>query len=388
MMNTPGDAKSERGIFDFITDEQLRKGLESDYSELLSASQVEAWKAVQVLAGSIIEAILVDYLMSVGYTPTKGKTILEMQLGDLITVCKAEGALTSVTENLSIVVQDYRNLIHAGRALRLKRQAARSTARVAHSLVEIIADEVGRKKQETYGYTAAEIVDKILRDHSAVNILSHLIKGIKQPIEMERLLTRVLPETYFTYVALLGDEPVGPTVMALERCFRPIFDAAPEDVKRKATENFVRLLREDSETNVIAYEESFFRCEDLRFLSADEADLVKQHVLSHFAGDRRHSLTTFLRVLGGIGSYLSPSEAPIFADAVCSVVAHLQPSKLDMVPSDMGAALAAEYDEMSPPAQANFARRYDHWIAAFGQRNQPLIVEALDQARRWWMPSS
>jgi hypothetical protein len=44
--------------FDFISDERFRASLQSDYSELGKAGQAEAWKAVHVLAGSIIEAVL------------------------------------------------------------------------------------------------------------------------------------------------------------------------------------------------------------------------------------------------------------------------------------------------------------------------------------------
>ncbi len=53
--------------FDFISGEDFRISLENDYKELNDAMQVEAWKAVHVLAGSIIEAVLVDYLFAINY---------------------------------------------------------------------------------------------------------------------------------------------------------------------------------------------------------------------------------------------------------------------------------------------------------------------------------
>jgi hypothetical protein len=42
-------------LFDFISGDKFRLSLESDYQELQSAMQVEAYKAVHVLAGSIVE---------------------------------------------------------------------------------------------------------------------------------------------------------------------------------------------------------------------------------------------------------------------------------------------------------------------------------------------
>jgi len=41
-------------IFDYITIDEFRKSLESDYQEMTSCFTAEAWKAVHVLAGSIL----------------------------------------------------------------------------------------------------------------------------------------------------------------------------------------------------------------------------------------------------------------------------------------------------------------------------------------------
>lgn len=53
--------------FDFITETEFRQGLQEDYAELLKCEGVSAWKAVHVLAGSIVEAVLVDYLVGAGH---------------------------------------------------------------------------------------------------------------------------------------------------------------------------------------------------------------------------------------------------------------------------------------------------------------------------------
>ena len=48
--------------FDFVADDDFRAGLVSDYAEMQKALEAESWKSVHVLAGSIVEAILVDYI--------------------------------------------------------------------------------------------------------------------------------------------------------------------------------------------------------------------------------------------------------------------------------------------------------------------------------------
>jgi hypothetical protein len=50
--------------FDFITHDDFRRSLESDWVELESCYGSKAWKSVHVLAGSIIEALLIDCLSS------------------------------------------------------------------------------------------------------------------------------------------------------------------------------------------------------------------------------------------------------------------------------------------------------------------------------------
>ena len=46
--------------FNFITVTELRHCLESDYRELRVCVEAGAWKAAHVLAGSVIQAVLID----------------------------------------------------------------------------------------------------------------------------------------------------------------------------------------------------------------------------------------------------------------------------------------------------------------------------------------
>jgi hypothetical protein len=95
-----------------------------------SCARNQAWKAVHVLAGSIVEAVLADYLISTGQ---KSPDPLEMGLAQLIAACKKAGVLNQRTAELSGALKAYRNLIHPGRARRIGEEADADVADVAQS---------------------------------------------------------------------------------------------------------------------------------------------------------------------------------------------------------------------------------------------------------------
>ena len=132
--------------FNFISIPELRKGLESDYRELRACVQAEAWKAVHVLAGSIVEAVLIDAPSGAGVAESK---LYSMELAPLIALAKEKGFLSDEAVDLSTVVRKYRNLIHPGRVKRLEKSVDKSEAIVAAELVEIITKQVAKRKRET-----------------------------------------------------------------------------------------------------------------------------------------------------------------------------------------------------------------------------------------------
>jgi hypothetical protein len=160
--------------FDFITDEGLRHSLESDLKELSLCHTAGAWKAVHVLAGSIIEATLIDYLVS--SKKIDQSTALSKDLAQLIEICKAHSVLSNKAIELSTIIRSYRNLIHPGRVLRLSEQVDENGAAIAKSVIEIVVQEVSNKKKQTYGYTAEQVVRKVRQDPSSISIAAHLLR--------------------------------------------------------------------------------------------------------------------------------------------------------------------------------------------------------------------
>ena len=384
--------------FDFMTDEALKISLESDYAELLSSLNGQAWKAAHVLAGSIIEALLVDSLRSLPDSDQPSKDPLKMEFAELISVCRSKGVLSERTEQLSSVVRGYRNLIHPGRVIRLNEPIDGDTAKIAHALVEIILKEVGAKRKETYGYTAEQILDKIEHDASAVAILSDLMRDM-QPREFTRILADLLPKRYFECSAQITDhdadeveygtspESASRASPLLERAFRPIFDAAPENARIAATKNFVRIRREEGEANVLAYEAAFFRCSDLRYLPSEDVEMVKRHVLSRLQDGRRTDISILFRLIEGIGLYLTQPEALEFANTICNVVDHTMSWDSSLVlPFNAGIIVAAEYNASSEVAKAEFDRCYNRWVESAKSQGRTETAEKLKELQSWWTP--
>jgi hypothetical protein len=326
--------------FEFISAIEFRKCLEDDSSELVACFDIGAWKAVLVLAGSIVEAILadyVDYAKGLGTTipqPIRGNgrannqagessecatppnlspkpkrvRVSEFCLNDLISVCDQLNVLTAETLNLTSVVRSYRNLIHPAVMKRRQKAADRGSAVIARELVEIIAREISQAK-ETHGPTAERIGQKIIADLNSRYQIDHLLKAINAT-EIDRLVLTVLPRLYFEQT----DSSLQSTI---SHCYRKAFEASANDTRRKAAERFVHVVRSEGDQRILAFEDSFFRAPDMTYLKESDRCIVKGELISsiHTRGDK--ALPIVLRALQGIGSHLDLDEATQFARFLC-----------------------------------------------------------------------
>ena len=296
--------------FDFVTDEALRDALESDARELSASLAGGAHKAVHVLAGSIVEAVLADHLNAVGYKDAKGKDLLELDLGELVSAAKSTKALSARTADLASVVRSYRNLIHPGRVVRLKERVTADTAAIANHLVEVVTEEVAAQKRATYGLTAQQIVAKLELDPSAMTIFADLLKDTPER-ELELLLTDSIPSRYLEIAGaeFVDDETV---LTRLKRAFRLAADSAPGPIRRRVAAKHVRVLKEEPEFEVVTYETALFQATDLAFMSEEDAVVAKRHLLAHL--DK--GLTALLSdALTGLGEVAAPEDVDAIVDA-------------------------------------------------------------------------
>jgi hypothetical protein len=93
--------------FDFISDGPFRDSLISDYREMTICVESGSWKAVHVLAGSVVEALLIEYLVVSKLRP-KGIDPHKIDLATAIEACVAEGVIKPSTASLCEVIRDYR----------------------------------------------------------------------------------------------------------------------------------------------------------------------------------------------------------------------------------------------------------------------------------------
>jgi AbiTii len=126
--------------FAFISDDRFRTILERDYAELQALSPEVHPKSVLILAGGIIEGLLIDALVKSGYWDEK--TTFEKFLKELIYPAKAKGII--IHDNITEVLRVFRNLVHPAREIRDKLSFTAEHAKHARTSVDVVIAEVRR----------------------------------------------------------------------------------------------------------------------------------------------------------------------------------------------------------------------------------------------------
>lgn len=298
--------------FTFVTDDRLRDSLESDYRELCDCMKVKAWKSAHVLAGSIVEALLIDWLDANGITRHKGTDLLKIDLTGAVEACKENGLITARAESLTAVVRGYRNLIHPGRLLRTQETVDERGAVVARSLVEMIALDIARSKSEKYGHTAEQVVAKLVSDPSSASYIGHLVKTISNK-EKERLLLKVIEKRHHDFAsgAVRCDDGTGEILDGLSKLFRLTFELVSDEIRARALCRYVCILKSAGDFVRETYEEAFFVAHDLRHCAPGDVDMVVAHLLARLKGESR-----CFSMYRGVGKWLDGEKAVTFIDAL------------------------------------------------------------------------
>jgi hypothetical protein len=179
---------------EFVRDDNLRLILERDWAEIGACFEAGSYKAVLVLAGSVIEAILVDHLLAsppVSPNAPSAAQIVKMELGPLILLAHQEQIVSSETRDLTTVLRDFRNLIHPGRELRLKAKIDPDRAAMARSLVRIVVDDLRVAYAKIKGFTASGVIEAIIRDPAKAHLAEYFVEKTNAQ-EREKLL-RAIP---------------------------------------------------------------------------------------------------------------------------------------------------------------------------------------------------
>lgn len=361
--------------FDFITDEAFRGCLEGDHSELESCLQAKAWKSAHVLAGSIVEAVLIDYLVFSDLKVKAKGDPLKMDLATAITTCQKEGAITEKTAHLCSAIKDYRNLIHPGRSVRLGEAIDENSAKVAHALVGMVVGEVAKKKKETYGYLAEQLITKLEADPSAGGILRHLMVGMHEA-ELERLLLRIIPRRH-AELSEAADQP-SELLKTLERCFDIAFDMATDQTKKRAAMKLLSVIKEETGVVVIWYENAFFRTEQLKHLSGSESHLVKKHILGRARAEETEAL---FRLIKSLEEHVTVEEADQFFSTMIYFAYIVKNEDLNEMARGY---LAKPPSKMANPCKLSGPKKMGHVIQLFRERGLDDQAQELEGLKKAW----
>ncbi|HSB14570.1 MAG TPA: hypothetical protein VLE22_08925 [Bryobacteraceae bacterium] len=287
--------------FDFVTSGEFRASLERDAEELLACMKAGAWKSVHVLAGSLIHATILYHLMSTGKVGEN--ELLKLSLSELLDLCKEQQVLSTRTLDLAVFIRPYLQFIHPSAGTRLCEGPDETGARIAQALLEIIVNELSANRRQSYGVTAEQVVAKLQLDPSSIAILDHLLRKMNEQ-ELERLLIEAIPNAYLDGARFQPQEKEA-ALQHLARCFRMALALASDGLKRKVVKRYIGVLEHESEYTVRAYETQFFRGTDLKFLDAEEREVVKRHFVSSLS---RNFSPELVEAAEGMGAFLESEE--------------------------------------------------------------------------------
>jgi hypothetical protein len=360
--------------FDFITSNELRKSLEADFKEMQNCMETGSWKCAQVVAGSIVEALLVDSLIELPNLKRGGKEPLSMDLSDAIAVCRAEKILSDRTADLCSVVRSYRNLIHPGRVVRLAEPLPeRGSASIALSLVEVIAEELGRVRIEKVGIRAEQILSKLERDASSLTILKHLILEANDR-QRTRLLLEIIPQAHARYYDPYEIE--NEICDRLVAAYKITLDNVSSSTKESVAAEYVRVLREEDGDYVERYTDAFFRAWLLEHVATQHLTMVREHLLD--SAPTIHSFRS-IRMIEGLYPFLVPSEAAKWLDPIVRTLISTDP-KLAVLQSLVKTKLLNPF--FSPAVDDGLEKalkeRLESWKRTFEKNGQPERVAVLE----------
>ncbi len=272
--------------FEFISDERFRLSIQDDYGEMLKAKNSNMWKATHILAGSIVEALLVSSLIDIDYQPNDAsKSILHIQLHEAIIASQANSIISESISDVSRVIKNYRNLIHPGRVIRLSEEISEETATVAVMLVNMVSKEIERRNKVSYGFTAKQIVSRVTSDPVSMSILQSLLASTKSN---EKL--RLLKEDIFqkhTEICSGDDLPFHPDLLLdiLRNLYSQVFKDLDHSGKQLIGDYYSELItRGDSSTLYMLYllMENYYEFGMAFYFTDVSARLIEPYFLKKF----------------------------------------------------------------------------------------------------------
>jgi hypothetical protein len=126
----------------FIADDDVRLGIEDRIRAAWTDFNAREWMGATVLAGHVVEALLLWAINHKGGSQNLKKTATQLHLHDLIEEAAQRKFITPQAKLAADLAKDARNLIHPGRASRSGTETSKATALAALAAVYRIADDL------------------------------------------------------------------------------------------------------------------------------------------------------------------------------------------------------------------------------------------------------
>lgn len=366
---TTSTTLNDQVSFDFISSDDLRKSLENDYAELTKAISASMWKSACILAGSIAEAVLIDYIAvvsncnaelenlavgniglqklidaAIGVDVVGGEQPPDAgwkfaQLADKGAMARKSGASNSLRTAyvMSSAVADFRNLIHPGRELRLKEHVDENLALAARAFTLRLCSDLLKESAIRYPYKAEDIVEKAKKDVGARTVLENML-GKTRPSEVTRLLTEVGPRAFlgnfhtpenlseemFPNQDSIDDEDVDKyqslcrvakiDQAADAQAYGLAFDRGSLVQKGTAMHAIAELLKTEDSPAVVALEAELLQVSGLEYASDEDRNLIMGDIVDRICS--KNAGKELLDSAAGIGPWLPPERGARFAEAL------------------------------------------------------------------------
>lgn len=202
--------------FNFISDNSYKKILIRDYNEIELAIKNNAIKSAAVISGSIVEALLTDFLKDNGLTTVKvtdnenkpifkkdgqtqaSKKISEAGLNNLINECYNTKYISLKTYHLMHYLRDYRNYIHPDKEIRAEISFPDTSAEIFLTIVDLVLYEISEKSSEKFGQTSEQLLNYIIINNDSNVLFHHLIEKSRSYEHIEDLLLKRIPQKIYS----------------------------------------------------------------------------------------------------------------------------------------------------------------------------------------------
>ncbi len=156
------------------------------------------------------------------------------------------------------------------------------------------------------GYTAAQLVAKLISDPSAIAIVQHLVGDLPKQ-ELKQLLLKELPEQASETLEFeaWGNDNIALSIEHLETLFALAYSLADQETKKAVAKRFVEVLKHEPAIQVRIFETHFFIVDYMTWLDPSDIRLVIEHLTASL--ETRIDLHQ-LSKLSGISQFLTNSD--------------------------------------------------------------------------------